>query len=676
MMATLFKIEVEDGSSVQRTWHLHRAPLLEQSTEFRNWLGNGDDTIFLENTSAETVETFSQWLYTKSLNIAELRFGSPFDLTYHLDLLPDYDSTGDAEDEDYEEHDTTDDEEDSDSDYPSDDDSGDVGSPSPIDSAGISPEDDEDSSVVSDDSETLAASSPPPVPDQSESDVAAFFPHPVDRVIVRLLDLYTFAQQYAIPRLQTDALTLLQNFREDHRAERHHLGCGVIRRACESNGDNETDPLWSWLAEDFAKSSLESPADVDAMCRELPPSFWRSAFKAKMEYDASWINIAERRMDSERDTNEYLKDQLEAGAEARGNLEGIVEAQAEKIRNLQSQVDVQAETLGEFETRHLADDAEMVALQLKGVTAEEEIQRLETRCQNIVEARDIIQDLLEGKDAELARLRDGRDLNAEQCLTLESDLRAAVSERDASQSQLEAQAAELARLEAQAKARDALPGVLLDKDADEICAIVRERDDAQDRLKQLAVLIQAKRDADAETTLYRQAQAVSAAIARERLASLADARQAEVETLQSRAAADAERIAALQGKLRAARDARDGLQVQVEWTEKSANRIAQAASGEIDELKARLASSVQQRGQLQSWLDNRTEELGQLQVQYATDAREKGELVAQVRSQARQINSLASLASEYTGTVQGLETQMVDGGEIPCNESPLVSEEE
>ncbi|KAK8070709.1 hypothetical protein PG997_010912 [Apiospora hydei] len=627
--------------------------------DFKKRLPDGEDTIFLGDTSAETVETFSKWIYTKSLDVAELRLGF-YDLAYLPDQLPDFDGMDDDEEDEK-------DGEDSDSDYPSDGLSG-IDSPSPVDWTGIFHENDNNNSTISDDSVTLAAVSPPlicdsvehapttPTPtDQSDSDAAAAssLSHPVDRVTIRLLDLYTFAQQYAILRLQTDVLDLLESFREAHRAERPQLGFEVVRHACNSHGGDEADRLWKWLVQDFSQSSLDSPADVDKMCRELPSAFWRCAFKAKLAFSAAWINRMEGWDASETDAVDYLKAQLADGAAERGSLQATVDAQAEAIGNLHSQVDAQDEKRGELEEQLAVEETKVGALQLREYTDAAEIRRLEARCQNLAEARDVVQDLLDAKDAELEtlkasaaaetaelqQLRDERDFQAGQCAELVARMRTVAEERYGARDLLKEQAVEIAQLQAE---RD-LSVFQLTKVEAEKRAVGEERDVARTKLEETAVELEklgraeSEREADAaaENTVYLQAQAVSIATVRDRLVSLADARVAELEKLQAQAATDAEQIEKLKAKVRALRSARDGL-------------------------KAELASTSEQRDSLQSWLDDRTEQLGQLQLQAAADAEEKDDLLIQVRAQAEQICKLHAQAVADADATETLESQALE----------------
>ncbi|KAK7946376.1 uncharacterized protein PG986_010697 [Apiospora aurea] len=621
----IVKIEVDDGDNGRRTWHLHRAPLVEQSRDFENRLTNGDDTIFLGGTSAETVETFSKWIYTRSLDVAELRLGL-YDLAYLPDPLPNFGGMDDDEEDE-------EDGEDSDSDYPSHDLS-DIDSPSSVYWTDIFLEDHNYNSTVSDDSVTLAAASPPlvgdsvqhapttPTPtDQSDSDAAALsLSHPVDRVTIRLLELYAFAQQYAIPHLQNDVMSRLENFRQSHRAERPQLGFEVIRHACNSHGGNEQDELWQWLVRDFSQSALDSPADVDRMCRELPSAFWRCAFKAKL----AWINTMGHWDACETDAVDYLKAQLADDAAERGMLQA-------------TQAGAQDERLGELEEQLAVEETRVGALQMREYTDADAIRRLEARCQNLAEARDVVQDLLDAKGAELAslkasasaesaelkQLRDARDFRAEQCADLAAQLRTVAEEHIGARDLLKEQAVEIGKLRAE---RDHSVFQRTKAEA-ETRAVVEERDVARAKLEETAVelerlgRIESEKEADAaaENTVYLQSQAVSIAAVRDRLVSLADARVAEAEKLQAQAAADAEQIEKLKAKVGALRSTRDGL-------------------------KADLASTSEQRDSLQSWLDNQAEQLGQLQLQAAADAEEKGDLLIQVRAQAEQICKLHAQA--------------------------------
>ncbi|KAK8074004.1 hypothetical protein PG994_004903 [Apiospora phragmitis] len=143
-----------------------------------------------------------------------------------------------------------------------------------------------------------------PSPPSEAAVAAAAHTHPVDRVITRLLDLYTFAQHHALPALARDVLSLLQDFRADHRAERPRLCFAVLRRACDGFRD-DADPLWRWLAADFARSCLHGDDDddddaasaaaaINEMCARLPPMFWRAVFKAKVAADADTIGYLRR----------------------------------------------------------------------------------------------------------------------------------------------------------------------------------------------------------------------------------------------------------------------------------------------------------------------------------------------------------------------------------------------
>lgn len=393
---------MEDGVNGQKTtWYLHRAPLLDQSKDFRNRLGNGGDTILLGDTSPETVDIFSHWLYTRSLDVAELRLDSPYPEDENLDQ-----ATADKEggNEAAEQGDL-------------DGEGEDVAhrcafdrSPSPVHWTGIFngqryqvPASSENSE--SGESATLRATPSPAnsdhdyesaatatarwieVDDTTTADLAAALSHPFDRVTVRLLDLYTFAQQHAIGALEQDVLALLKRHREAHRAARPRPSIDVLVYACYNDhfyaGD---DPLWRWLAADFARTELGSSAAVDRMCEQLPPRFWQTAFKAKAEADAAVL--------------ETMAADISAFGTDRHGCQVAVEGRDRKIRDLEASLRGKAEEVANLQAQAVADAGETERLRTQAAAAGEARRGLEAE---LARAREI---------SALAQVERARELRA------------------------------------------------------------------------------------------------------------------------------------------------------------------------------------------------------------------------------------------------------------------------
>ncbi|KAK8037543.1 hypothetical protein PG991_000889 [Apiospora marii] len=366
------KIEMEDGVNGQKTtWNFHRAPLLDQSKDFYNRLGDGGDTILLGDTSPETVDIFSYWLYTRSLHVAELRLVHPYDEDKNMDQTAvdneggneaAEQGEGDVEGEDIVSH------------------RGESSkSPPPVDWTGIVHRGQYrvPASSASSESATLQASPSPDhrdrdhdpaatattrwteVDDSTVADVAAGLAHPFDRVTVRLLDVYTFAQQYAVPALEHDVLALLKRHREAHRASRPRPSLDVLVYACYNNHFYaEDDPLWRWLAADFARTELCSPEAVDEMCRQLPPRFWQTALKAKVAADAAALET----MAADMSDVAAERDGLQAAVK---ESQQLAASQAEQLANMMSQEAV--------------DDEEIERLRAEAAQGAQEQQKLSTQ---------------------------------------------------------------------------------------------------------------------------------------------------------------------------------------------------------------------------------------------------------------------------------------------------------
>ncbi|KAK8005605.1 hypothetical protein PG990_011642 [Apiospora arundinis] len=319
------KVQVKGGrlgqraSRARKTWYLHRAPLMDESPIFhKRFCGTAeyfdrDNVLFLENTSADTVDAFSHWLYTKSLQIPELRLDFPY--PEEINGLPNFETAEDDNSDIYASNDDgareskEDEDEDEDHIYSSSDKGAGI-----LSHVGHGPKDSGSDSDV-----TLGRSSPAPSRQskgsmvsmmkrgsrqrgspapakgsfasimsrgvkpvkratrlsQKKKDAAASaaadavssLRHPFDRVTARLLDLYIFAQTYELPALRADVFDLWQRFCDYHRADRPHHSLEVLRRACDHllhfrpsshrdplhHHNHNDDPLWAWLTTDFVK---------------------------------------------------------------------------------------------------------------------------------------------------------------------------------------------------------------------------------------------------------------------------------------------------------------------------------------------------------------------------------------------------------------------------------------
>ncbi|KAK7972634.1 hypothetical protein PG988_006768 [Apiospora saccharicola] len=371
----IVKIEVDDGASGRLTWYLHRAPLLDQSKDFRYRLENGGDTILLRDTSPETVDTFSHWLYTRSLDVAELRLDTPYDEDKDESLdqaSVDNDGDNEAAEEGecdsngwlYEHYERTDD----------------INPTSPVDPTGNLLERDTDSaSVASSESATL---------------------------------------QYAIPTLERDALDLLQCHREAHRVNLNP-SIDVLVYACYNNHFYaDDDPLWRWLASDFARTELCSPGSIDAMCEQLPPRFWQTAFKAKIKTAITTIDSLGAGLDAVSADHDALETVVEERDQEIRDLKMSARCHKEQLANLHSQAAVDAEELDSLRGKALTD------FMLK--TAQlEEIQSFRTRTNYAEEVRLKLVAELKSKDDQLADLQAMAAADHQHMETLRNEVAAA-----------------------------------------------------------------------------------------------------------------------------------------------------------------------------------------------------------------------------------------------------------
>lgn len=572
----IVKIEVEVGVNGRRTWHLHRAPLLDQSKDFSNRLQNGVDTILLGDTSPETVNTFSHWLYSRSLDVAELRLDTPYEEGERRDQASSADKDG-GDEAAAEWQEVCDGEL-----YFFDPRRGGGGrtAPSPVHWTFLTRREqrgqdiDSTSSRASSESATLVGGSSPShysIDGDSDSDddtpaaveeaTAAALPHPFDRVTVRLLDLHTFAQKYAIPALERDVLALLQRHREDHRAQRPRPSIEVLAYACYNNHFYaDDDPLWRWLAADFARTEMGSPGAIGAMCERLPLRFCQTAFKAKMAADAAALETMAADMVAVR-----------ASCDA---FEFAVETRNRELHDLRAWSRAQGEDLAELQSQSAADAEKLANLQSQAAADAEEREVLQAKAKEAGEARD--------------RYLIGLNLAIHE----NKDLEAHIQTQNAQARELKAQAAAdadaLNRLKAQAAEAEKAHDTLLQEN----CHVIDERSDLEARLQtqaQQVVELEAQKAADA----------------------------AAVDQLRAGRMADGERIA--------------GFQTQLAEAHEEISRFKNLVDGcgkERARLEARNSSLFEQKLELERRIERDADEFEDIRMQAGMDSEELARLRA------------------------------------------------
>lgn len=345
----------EQGVSVgPRTWFLHRAPLIDESDFFRSRFQNmsqlesSNVITFLENTTADTVETVSHWLYAKALHIPELRLDSPYPV--ESDGLQDETSDDDEVDDGSAEEQGSVDDDDEDLlselkifyQVKKDLENGDNGSVSSKTLGRYSPTHSIASyfSLPDDDNDDRASETTAAMPTTCQVTAAAPAPapatlsHPFDRVTARLLDLYIFSQNYALPTLRHEVLDLWKQFRNFHRVQHPRQNIYVLRQACDHltfRLHYEEDPLWVWLTTDVVRAlefDLTIPnyapdtvpvAVIDDMWNDdrdqLPLEFWRSVLKEKVAADARMLAWSAGQLRDNRGTIGQLMEDVKQLAE-------------------------------------------------------------------------------------------------------------------------------------------------------------------------------------------------------------------------------------------------------------------------------------------------------------------------------------------------------------------------